>query len=135
MNSKNIGSLGEHIAIVALLELGLSVSRPLGDNDRYDIIVDKDNFLYKIQIKTATGTAESVKFYMTSSQAHRGGTRSKYSLEEVDYFILVDIATKLVFIVPNDGTRGSIILRYKPSQAGADNSNYIEDYLLTLDRL
>lgn len=135
MNSKDIGSIGEHIAILKLLELGLSVSKPIGDNDRYDLIIDKENILYKIQVKSSKGTQDSVVFYTCSSQAHRGKGRSLYTLEEVDYFLLVDIVTKQVFILPNDGKRSSIIIRYTQSNSRNDNSNYAGNFLLNYDKI
>lgn len=135
MNSKDIGSIGEQIAILKLLELGLSVSKPIGDNDRYDLILDKENILYKIQVKASKGTEDSVAFYTCSSQAHRGKGRSLYTLEEVDYFLLVDIVTKQVFILPNDGKRSSIIIRYTQSNSRNDNSNYADNFLLNYDKI
>lgn len=135
MNSKDIGSLGEHIAIVKLMELGLSVSRPLGDNDRYDLIIDKENYLYKAQVKASIGNKDFVQFYTSSSQAHRGKGRSHYSLEEVDLFLLVDVTSKMVFILHNNAKTSSIIIRYIQSNSRNDNSNYADQFLLTLDKI
>lgn len=135
MNTKDIGSLGEHIAIVQLLEFGLSVSRPLGDNDRYDLIIDKDNILYKAQVKSSIGSTDSVQFYLSSSQAHRGKSRTRYSRDEVDLFILVDINTRQVFILHNDTERSTIIIRYTQSNSRNDNSNYASEFVMTLDKI
>lgn len=135
MNTKDTGLLGEHIAIVQLLELGLSVSRPLGDNDRYDLIIDKENILYRAQVKSSLGDANSVQFYLSSSQAHRGKSRTSYSIDEVDLFLLVDVSKNLVFILSNDGIRSSIIIRYTQSNSRNDNSNYASEFILTLDKI
>ena len=40
MNSKDKGDIAEAFVTARLLEMGNSVSKPFGDNQRYDIIVD-----------------------------------------------------------------------------------------------
>lgn len=128
MNTKDIGNIGEHIAILELLKLGITVSRPLGDNSRYDLIIDLNGFLYKTQIKTTTSDGIIAQFMLSSSQAHRGKTREYYSNKDVDIFLCVDITTNKVFLVNND--RKSIIIRYEKSQSRYDCSNYPEQFLL-----
>lgn len=129
MNSKDVGNLGEHIAIVELLNLGLEVSRPLGDNSRYDLIIDNEGLLLTCQIKsTASATPEYAEFWMTSSQAHRGRGRTGYN---VDCFILVDINNRKVFLLPNTG-KSSIKLRYGIRVNSA--SNMSEDFLLSKEK-
>ncbi len=129
MNSKDIGTLGEHIAIVQLLTLGVEVSRPLGDNSRYDLILDVEGVLITCQVKsTSSSTEELAEFWLSSSQAHRGKTRVRY---DVDCFLLVDVPKNLVFILPNSA-KSTIKLRYKNLTS---SSNNYEDYLLTLSKL
>lgn len=133
MNSKDVGSLGEHIAIVELLKLGIEVSRPLGDNSRYDIIIDNDGILLTCQIKSTNSASEDLaEFWMTSSQAHRGSGRKDYS---VDCFILVDVKKSLVFLLPNEGKK-SVKIRYKiPTSINQYGINMYNDYNLSKDRL
>lgn len=133
MNSKDVGTLGEHIALVELLKLGVEVSRPLGDNSRYDIIIDNDGILLTCQIKSTNSASEDLaEFWMTSSQAHRGSGRKDYS---VDCFILVDVQKSLVFLLANDGKK-SIKIRYKtPVNINQYGVNMYSDYILSKDRL
>jgi|LakMenEpi03Aug12_release.lakeMendotaPanAssembly.Ray.scaffolds.fasta_scaffold274858_4 hypothetical protein len=116
MNTKDIGNLGEHIAIVELLKNDIEVSRPLGDNSRYDLILDINTNLFTCQVKsTSSSTDKLAEFPLTSSQAHRGGSRHKY---DVDLFCCVDIPKNKVFIVPNIDSKGSIKIRYEPTENG-----------------
>ena len=50
-NTKRIGNLTELQCITYLYELGCSISIPYGNSDKYDIIMDIKNKLYKVQIK------------------------------------------------------------------------------------
>ena len=110
MNSKDIGNLGEHIAIVELLKNNIVVSRPLGDNSRYDLILDINSTLFTCQVKSTNSSTDKVaQFYLSSSQAHRGGSRQLYS---VDLFCCVDIPNNKVFLVPNIGNKASVKIRY-----------------------
>ena len=131
MNSKDIGNLGEHIAIVEFLKRGIQVSRPLGDNSRYDLLLDIAETIFTCQVKsTNSSTPELAEFYLTSSQAHRGKSRYKY---DVDIFCCVDIKNNQVFIVPNTGDRSTIKIRYTASKSGQiAGINKAEDY--TIDK-
>lgn len=129
MNTKNTGNLGEHIAIVELLKLGVLVSRPLGDNARYDLILDINSKLYTCQVKSTNVDKEDyVDFPLQSSQAHRGGSRQHY---DVDLFVLVDIPKNKVFLYQNIDGKTQIKLRYVDTgSARMSTSNWAKDFLL-----
>lgn len=116
MNTKDIGNIGEHIAIVELLKHGIQVSRPLGDNSRYDLILDIESNLLTCQVKsTNSATEDLAEFSLTSSQAHRGRERHRY---EVDVFCLVDIQNDKVFLYHNEADKTNIKIRYTPTKSG-----------------
>lgn len=129
MNTKDIGNIGEHIAILELLELGVQVSRPLGDNSRYDLILDIQNNLYTAQVKSTNSSSQDLaEFWLSSSQAHRGQGRATY---DVDLFLLVDIPKKVVLVLPNLDTKHSIKIRYKRTESRNQTQvNLAEDFLL-----
>ena len=130
MNSKDIGNVGEHLAILECLKLNIIVSRPLGDNTRYDLILDINKILYKVQVKsTSNATDEYAEFFLQSSQIHRGKTRQSYNNDDVDYFILVDIVNNKVFLLDNISSVRYIKIRYKKSP-NINTMHWYEDYLL-----
>lgn len=129
MNSKDVGNLGEHIAIVECLRLGVQVSRPLGDNSRYDLILDVDNKLYSVQVKSNNQeNKEYVEFLLYSKNVLTQET-STYT---VDLFILVDITNNLVFGIKNTVEYNkSLRLRYTKAQGSNTKSvKYAENFLL-----
>lgn len=75
MNRKQIGEIGVAQAILHYTAQGWAVSMPLGDSSRYDLIVDKGNTLYRVQVKTVSTqkTPSGVPVVTLSTQ---GGNRS-----------------------------------------------------------
>ena len=51
LNTKEIGNLTELQCMTRLYELGCSISVPFGNSDKYDLIMDINDKLYKVQIK------------------------------------------------------------------------------------
>jgi hypothetical protein len=131
MNSKNIGVIGEELAIVECLLLGIDVSRPIGDNSRYDLVLDINGILYKCQVKSNNRKCEElVEFPLQSSQAHRGQGKQAYS-EDI-LFLLVDIYKKQVFLFKNIENKTSVKLRYLPTLNNQSKGVlWAKDYLLS----
>lgn len=71
--------------------LGYNVSVPIAQDCRYDMIVDIEHQLYKIQIKTSrpnTTQSAGLIFNTVSSRMNHteGNIKTKYSEEDVDFF-------------------------------------------------
>ena len=132
MNTKDIGNIGEHIAIVELLKNNITVSRPLGDNARYDLVLEIRDTLYTCQVKaTDSSTEEFAEFYLQSSQAHRGGSRQHYN---VDLFILVDVSKSNVFLYFNTENKTKVTMRYLDTGSrqlrASTQCTWAKDYLV-----
>lgn len=52
LTNKEQGNVGEAKAIFDLIVMGYHVSKPLFDNQNYDLICEKNNNVYKVQVKT-----------------------------------------------------------------------------------
>ena len=114
---KRKGILTEETIKLWFLSQGYSVSVPIGDDDRYDFIVDFDGLLVKMQSKTGNLTRKpgclnfacaSIKYNATGSH------RTKYSASEVDYFCTLHPETQQVYIVPVEGCGNECNLRFMP---------------------
>ena len=80
------GAIAEAAIALQLLRLGLSVMRPLTEGGRYDLVVDVDSRLLRVQCKWATlkGEIVSVPSKGCYHSPRRGYVRSTYSADEVD---------------------------------------------------
>lgn len=91
MNTVNIGDIGEAIAIAKFTQNGFVVSKPLSNNARYDFIVEYNNKLYKVQVKTTLNIKdESVMIFGTKSTNYTQGSwkNNRYTKEFIDVIFL-----------------------------------------------
>lgn len=88
MHPKKKGIITEQKIISKLLELGFEVSKPIGDNCRYDIILDHNNKLYRGQCKTGRKRKGTILFNTSSSRLNSRKTYQKNYIGAADYFIV-----------------------------------------------
>jgi hypothetical protein len=114
-NSKDRGDETEACAIQKLIKRGFSVSVPFGDNDKYDLIVDDGEQLYRVQCKTAwENKAETIRFN-THSQTTKDGEyhETNYS-DVVDAFLVRFPPIEQFYWIPiNEATTQKMELRYE----------------------
>ncbi len=132
MDTKIIGELTELKCQLFLLEQGFVVSKPVLDNARYDLILDYNNKLYRIQIKTSRWMSEKHEGIIFNCKSqHRtsdGNKIMKYTPDEIDFF-MTEFENQF-YLIPCDKIRGEMRLRFKPTKNHQDNKAYFaKDYL------
>lgn len=97
-NSKKQGDAGLGVAIGYFCAKGVTVSLPLTDSQDYDLIIDEDGLLKKVQVKT-TNYKYGGKYWNFNLSVKGGnqsfGTIKKFDNTKVDY----------VFVLCGDGTK------------------------------
>ena len=85
-----IGDIGEQIAICMFVKSYFTVSRPITNNSKYDFIVDINNKLYKVQVKTTKSLKNNVMHFSTKTTNYIKGKwkSTSYKIDEVDLFFL-----------------------------------------------
>ena len=132
MNTKKTGELTEQRVIVRLLELGASVSEPVGDSDRYDLIVDTGSNLLRVQVKTGWFNSGRVVFKTESTPNRPNGNRYKYKSSDVDAFIVYSDVTDDFYYIPiEESSEGDMRLRVEEPKKNHPSINWASDYLLT----
>lgn len=91
LNSHFIGEITEQQVILAFLQQGILLSKPLVQSSRYDFIADINNHLYKIQVKTGTFKENAyLEFATSTSHTNTQGTLNiSYTANDVDYFATI----------------------------------------------
>lgn len=120
LNTKMIGVITEEELKLWFLKQGWTVNVPIGDNARYDFIVDFDGKLVRFQSKTSNTSrvANCLNFACASIKYNsQGSNRTKYTSNEIDYFITLHPQTKQVYIVPVDICGNECSLRFVPPQS------------------
>ena len=133
MSRKRIGEIVEAKVLTDLLDCGLSVATPWGDDDPYDLIADIDGKLIRIQVKTARSRThgEAFSFCCTRNKYCKNGIwlHQKYEEGEIDYFATVWEGK--TYLVPAEECGQEKQLRISPTKNGMKKLvNWAKDYEL-----
>ncbi len=115
-NPKAIGELSEAAAVHHLIRAGYTVARGVGDNARWDLVVEHGDRLLRVQVKTGRLNASgSVHFATCSSQVHRSRGRATYR-GQCELFAVYCPELDETYLVPVDGTgERECFLRVRPT--------------------
>ena len=95
-STKHLGNLTELQCITRFYELGYPVSIPYGDSEKYDMIVDINHKLYRLQCKHANphvnenGEIDYITIktvWQSGYSRNNSPKRNKYTKEDCDYFV------------------------------------------------
>ncbi len=112
-NTRKQGDVGIGRAIAYFTGLGHSVSIPLTESQRYDLIVDDGEQLSRIEVKTTRYKRDGAYNVLLSTQGGNQswkGTIKKFSKEHADYvFVVVDDDTQ--YLLPSELVDGKGAIR------------------------
>jgi PD-(D/E)XK endonuclease len=125
------GAIAEAAIALGAIELGIGVSRPLGD-ERYDLIFDLRARFLRVQCKWASRDGEIVRVRSYSCRRTRDGLiRRPYSTEEIDAVAAYCAELDRCYLVPGQlfGGRAVIHLRLGPTRNSQRRGiNWAEQY-------
>jgi uncharacterized protein YwbE len=118
-NTKRVGDISELRVMHDLVQAGYLVAIPFGEDHRYDLIVEKDNVLSRVQVKTGRLRKGVVVFNCFSSHTHRGGIATRLYTGEVEYLGVFCPGTDDTYLLPlNDLPVIRGMLRVEPTKNG-----------------
>ena len=92
---KRVGDIGEANIVAKLLTYeNINVSKPVGDNCQYDLVLDIEGRLYRAQIKTTEKVKNDKMFFYLLSYKSKDGLKKFYKRSEVDIFLFYCIETQ-----------------------------------------
>jgi PD-(D/E)XK endonuclease len=74
--------------------LGFRVSKPWGDSDRYDFVVESQSGLWRVQVKHTT-YRRGMKYFVSLD-----GHGKKYTAEEIDFLVVYVEPENLWYVLP-----------------------------------
>lgn len=101
MNTKSVGDISESYIIYKFLSLGWVVLRPVGDNQRYDCVIDKGNGFERVQIKTGRLINGTIKFNNVSYSNTSKIIKKNY-VGQCDYFAVYCHILNKAYLIPID---------------------------------
>ncbi len=138
-NHKAIGEQSEAIIIAKLLEVGYEILTPLGDNRRYDVVLeDANGNFFRVQCKTGwiEGNGAYIEFATVSTYYHTRAGRTGHGRKDyrgqIDYFAVYCPETKSIYLVPIDHVpTTNATLRLIPTKNKQEkNVRWAKDYEL-----
>lgn len=136
-DNKQLGNLTELQCITRFYELGYSVSIPYGDSEKYDMILDINGKLYKLQAKhgkefyTEDNQLSYIKLktswqsgYTKQSKYHT----NKYSKNEIDFFVTHFQGKN--YLIPVEECSTEKVLRILPPKNGQIKGvSFLDNYI------
>ncbi|MGA8285825.1 MAG: group I intron-associated PD-(D/E)XK endonuclease, partial [Candidatus Sulfotelmatobacter sp.] len=122
---------------LAAARQGFGISRPYGDSERYDLILDSSHIdsnshprLVRVQVKATTQVVEGL--YRVNAHRRINGRAVPYTLAEIDFFAAYVIPEDSWFIFPLPHILGltSLLLSPKKRRRPGLYDNYREAWPL-----
>lgn len=134
MNTKHLGTIGEITVTQQAMLRGYTVARVVGDNARYDLVIDVGGVLKRVQVKTVSPRNGKLETPLTTVYIDVTGTRktNQYTKSEFDWLAIVDAITLMVYVVEFESIVGSktFTLRVDPTKSNQTNKiNWATDYV------
>lgn len=132
MHPKAKGELTEQKVITRLMELGYKISKPIGDNLPYDIILDKNKQLIRCQIKTGKRKNGIIRFNSCKCRINTKGSYRTYYVNLMDYFIIYCYENNNFYMIKNPNRKvKDMSLMDRISKSGQKkNIKFAKNFLL-----
>jgi hypothetical protein len=135
------GAVAEAAITAMTIQLGLTVLRPLCEGRRYDLVIDLEPTLLRVQCKLARRISGVLSVGLQTSRCTPGGyIRTSYTAAEVDTIAAYSPELHRGFLIPIGEVSGrrSIHLRLDPTKNNqAEGIKWARDYEFAsaIDRL
>lgn len=106
MHKKTKGSIAEMEIASKLLKNGWNVLFPFGENNRYDLVAEKDGKFTRVQVKYVTPKNGTLDVGCKSSN---NWSVDKYTADQVDFIAVYNSENRDVYFVPSSKFNSSSI--------------------------
>lgn len=135
-NNKEIGEMGERIAIGELAKFNINVLLPMSDNLPFDFVIFHKNEFFKCQVKTTDKNKNDIMRFNITSNNWNKHTTHKYTSEEVDVIICCDLETIYLFSIKEVENKNNIYLRkMSPKNNQRKGVKFAKDYVISEERI
>jgi hypothetical protein len=123
--SRRTGEIIELKFAVKAFERGINVSKPLLGDMPYDLILDHNGELLRIQIKSSNYNDYGYKVLTSHT-----GTKQPYTENEIDFFAIYIQPIKIWYLIPVDAIRGRKTIKIMPERESCEFKKYRENWEL-----
>lgn len=97
-----IGHKGEILFEYFAADQDWEVSKPFGNSDKYDYVVNDKEKLFTVQVKTCKSkkAGSPTDVYEVISCKYKRGKKENYEKGDFDYFAFVILEEKVLYLIP-----------------------------------
>jgi hypothetical protein len=128
VHKKTKGYIAEMAVAADLLKRGWGVLFPFGENNRYDLVAEKNGKFVKVQVKYVTPVNGALYVGCKSSN---NWSVDKYTPKEIDFIAVYNSGNGKIYFVPSSRFNASAInLRIAPTRNNQETSiKYAKDFV------
>ena len=132
---KEKGDLAELKVACDLRERGYGIALPFGEESDYDLVMDRNGKLERVQVKHADSGGEVISVQCYSNSLTNGRVRKvkRYTAATIDWLAVYDCATDRCYYVPSselgNGRRELTLRLTPPGNHQRAGIRYANDYL------
>jgi len=112
-NSKRTGELSEAAFLHKAVALGFRVTKPWGDSERYDFVLDSGRRLWRVQIK-CTAVSRAGGYHIQPIHFVYGKNKVVYTAEDIDVLAAHVVPLDVWYVVPVGVLAAGTSLRLYP---------------------
>jgi hypothetical protein len=117
------GDTAEMIIATEAMKRGYKVSFPFGHDSSYDLIIDRNGALERVQVKSTTSTEDKITCQSRSAGRENGKlVHRNYTSAMIEWLAIYDERECMCYFVPAEdlGSTGKdhVILRLQPTKNG-----------------
>lgn len=130
-NTKQKWDITELSIILEIKKMWITVLTPIWDNDRYDIVIEKDWKFLRIQCKTAYLKHDNTIHIQNYSinRNNKKHIKKKYTKEEIDFLWTFYNWNAYLISIDEVWNKNGILLRFKPTLNKQRKCiNHLDDY-------
>jgi PD-(D/E)XK endonuclease len=131
LTKKRCGEMAEAAFLHKASMLGFGVSKPWGDSEPYDLIVDSGSGLWRVQVKSAYRCNKYGGFMIC---AHGSRRKKSYSPKEIDALVAYIVPEDLWYVLPVKLFRKTKSLRLYPKLGSPSKYNLYREAWRRLGR-
>jgi hypothetical protein len=124
-NCKQRGEWAELCFMARAAEIGLCVCKPYGDSAQFDIGIEHEGRMLRVQIKSTTYARDGS---FTCNVVGPG--RKGYRAGVVDFLAIYLVPLDVWYILPFEATGGTVSLQFAPEREGHKYQKYMEAWHL-----
>jgi PD-(D/E)XK endonuclease len=110
---KKLGEQAEAAFLSKAMGLGLSVLKPWGDSERYDLVVGSGKRLLRVQVKSTRYVGER-RYSITAR-----GCTAAYTEDEIDFLVAYIVPLDIWYVIPVKAFAPRKCLRFYPEASGS----------------